>query len=108
MLHKWRIVTVFAWLAGVCLAQQGYYREVYYNIEGTDIANLTTACKYPDQPDEEQIVHSGFDTPANIGEFYGQRLRAYLTPQISGYYRNSSLAALKIRWARSALRGNLQ
>ncbi len=79
----WASVVLIA--TGV-LADQGFYREVYFNIAGSAVTDLTGAAKFPDAPDEEQIVNSIFETPTNIAENYGQRLRAYITPQVSGSY----------------------
>lgn len=80
------IAAVWVSAALVCAAQQGYYREVYYGISGNAVANLTESPKFPDYPDVEQVVNSIFETPTNIADHYGQRLRAWLTPQVTTNY----------------------
>ncbi len=68
-------------------AQQGFYREYYAGIAGGAIANLTAAAAFPDSPTSEEIINNVLETGTNIGDYYGQRLRAVLTPPVSGAYR---------------------
>lgn len=67
-------------------AQQGFYREFYSGIEGSSVANLTSAPAFPNSPTTEEVVNSLFETPSNIAEAYGQRVRAVLTPTVTGSY----------------------
>src|SRR5437879_9538405 len=68
------------------LAQtNGVLREVYYNISGNAVANLTSAPKFPASPDEE-FIESAFEAPSNFADNYGQRMRALLVPPASGSY----------------------
>jgi len=63
----------------------GILREVYYNINGTAVANLTSAPSYPSSPGEE-FIESAFEAPSNFADNYGQRMRALLIPPATGSY----------------------
>ena len=72
--------------ASSALAQtNGILREVYYNINGNAVANLTSAPKFPASPDEE-FIESAFEAPSNFADNYGQRMRALLVPPVTGSY----------------------
>src|SRR5256885_4774115 len=72
--------------ASSALAQtNGIVREVYYNINGNAVANLTSAPKFPASPDEE-FIESAFEAPSNFADNYGQRMRALLVPPVTGSY----------------------
>jgi len=60
-------------------------REVYNNITGTPISDLTNDVKYPNAPDGTGLV-GGFESPSNVGNDYGQRLSGYITPSESTNY----------------------
>ena len=64
-------------------AQQGFYREFYANIAGSSIANLTSAPAFPNSPTTDEVVNGVLETGTNIGDLYGQRLRAVLTPTVT-------------------------
>jgi len=63
----------------------GVLREVYYNISGTAVANLTSAPGFPARPDEE-FIENAFEAPSNFADNYGQRMRALLVPPATGSY----------------------
>src|SRR5437773_7218791 len=63
----------------------GVLREVYYNISGSAVANLTSAPDFPARPDEE-FIENAFEAPSNFAENYGQRMRALLAPPATGSY----------------------
>ena len=68
------------------LAQtNGVLREVYYNIGGGTVADLTSAPNFPNNPDDVTL-ESAFEAPSNIGDNYGQRMRALLLPPVTGNY----------------------
>src|SRR5207244_12008494 len=68
------------------LAQtNGILREVYYNISGSAVANLTSAPGFPSRPGEE-FIESAFEAPSNFADNYGQRMRALLVPRVTGSY----------------------
>ena len=57
---------------GTFAQSNGVLREVYYNIGGNAVANLTSAPNYPSRPDEE-FIESAFEAPSNFADNYGQR-----------------------------------
>jgi hypothetical protein len=59
--------------------------ERYDNINGLTIADLTAASKYPASPDYTANPTS-FESPTDIGEHYGLRMRGYLCPPTTGSY----------------------
>jgi len=63
----------------------GVLREVFYNIGGNAVANLTGSARYPNQPDEE-FIESSFEAPTNFADNYGQRMRALITAPVTGSY----------------------
>ncbi len=67
-------------------AQQGFYREFYSGIDGSAVANLTSAPAFPNSPTSEEVINSQLETPSNIADAYGQRVRAVLTPTVTGNY----------------------
>lgn len=77
------------WLAcifGQAQAQtSGVLREVWTNLEGSTVADLTLAENFPAAP-VLRTVDASFSTPVNWAERYGVRMRAYLTPTTSGSY----------------------
>src|SRR5262245_10655765 len=81
------VVAFLLWFATGAFAQScnGILREVYYNIGGSAVANLTSAPNYPARPDEE-FIENAFEAPSNFAENYGQRMRALLAPPVTGSY----------------------
>ena len=73
---------------------EGLTREVWTNVAGVAVADLTNSAVFQ-QPAGlvEEVV--GLETPANleaqlrltVGNNYGERLRGYLHPPVSGAYR---------------------
>jgi len=61
-------------------------REVWTGITGNDVINLTSLPTYPNAPTLKTEV-SRFETPTNESDNYGQRLRGWLHPQVTGQYR---------------------
>ena len=64
----------------------GLDREIFYEISGLRVSQLVASSKFPLHPDESQYL-TQIDTPQRIGEQYGSRVRALLTPTVSGGYR---------------------
>jgi hypothetical protein len=76
------------WLActaGALAQSNGVLREVYYNIAGGAVADLTNAPSFPNNPDET-FIESAFEAPSNFADNYGQRMRALLLPPATGSY----------------------
>ena len=66
--------------------KHGVIREVWTNIKGEDIRDLTSASGYPDIPSSIDLL-SDFDAPYNQRYNYGQRLRSYFVAPMTGDYR---------------------
>src|SRR5947208_16207235 len=66
-------------------SSNGILREVYYNISGSAVANLTSAPNYPARPDEE-FIENAFEAPTNFADNYGQPMRAPVVPPLTGSY----------------------
>ena len=80
-------VLVFSLIASQTRAQTyGVYREVYTNIGGGSIANLTNAAVFPNNPATTNFVTDLFEAPSNILDSYGQRMRAFIVPPTTGNY----------------------
>ena len=60
--------------------------ERWNGISGTSLSDLTGDPDFPDSPDLVSAV-SSFDSPANIGDSFGQRLRGYVHASTTGPYR---------------------
>ena len=65
----------------------GILREVWLNIGGSVVADLTNNAAFPGNPTFDELLTSNFETPANAYESYGQRLRALITAPTTGNYR---------------------
>ncbi|SKA80301.1 PA14 domain-containing protein [Prosthecobacter debontii] len=72
-------------LASFSQAQTGVLREVWNNLDGGEIADLTLSPDYPTHP-ILRTVDAHFASPVNWSERYGVRMRAYLTPSTGGSY----------------------
>jgi hypothetical protein len=70
---------------GALAQTNGVLREVYYNIGGGAVADLTNAANFPNNPNEV-FVETDFEAPSNFADNYGQRMRAYLLPRATGNY----------------------
>src|SRR6266496_1025700 len=81
------VLAFLLWFATGAFAQSsnGILREVYYNISGSAVANLTSAPNFPGRPDEE-FIENAFEAPSNFADNYGQRMRALLVPPVTGAY----------------------
>lgn len=64
----------------------GLLREVYEGIGGGSVSDLTSAGIFPDSPTSTGYVTDWFEAPTDVLEEYGQRLRGYLVPPVSGLY----------------------
>ena len=60
-------------------------REVYLDIPGITVADLTGSVKFPGKPDQTSLI-DGFEAPMNVADNYGQRLSCYLKPPTDGDY----------------------
>ena len=80
-------VVLLLGLAGSLLAQvsNGVLREVYLNIPGGAISDLTSSPTYPASPSLETI-QPNFESPSEFADSYGQRMRALFLPPQTGTY----------------------
>lgn len=60
-------------------------REVWLDVSGSTVADLTGSTDYPDFPDQTTTL-SSFQAPVNTGDDYGQSISGYLIPPVSGFY----------------------
>ncbi len=62
-------------------------RQVWFNISGTAVSQLTADPRYPFEPDQEHpLAGTLFEAPVNVADYYGQRiLGRFLAPR-SGHY----------------------
>ena len=65
--------------------QQGIRREVWSNIGGDAIADLTSLAAYPSSPDMVEIL-TALEVSGPLADDYGERLSGYLVPPRSGIY----------------------
>ncbi len=85
-----RLFPLFLVLAGVGLTNSpaqtnGILRELFSNLPGGSIPNLTNAAKFPNAPDDT-FLENAFEAPSNFADNYGQRMRALLLPPTTGAY----------------------
>src|SRR5687768_6009208 len=66
-------------------SSNGVLREVYSNIAGNTIGELTSHPSFPSSPTLETIQPI-FEAPTDVEESYGQRMRALLLPTVTGNY----------------------
>ncbi|NQZ59059.1 MAG: tandem-95 repeat protein [Lentisphaeraceae bacterium] len=60
--------------------------EYWDGIAGPAISDLTDNVNYPDSPGTTTTLTSGFELPSNRARDYGVRVRAFITPVVSGDY----------------------
>ena len=76
--------------AGVCTftpqtsAQHGLLREVYTNVFG-GISGFTNDTRFPGSPSSRSVIPE-FETPQNVANNYGQRVRGYVVAPVTGSY----------------------
>jgi hypothetical protein len=64
---------------------RGVRRQLWRNLDGATIADLTSPSDYPAQPDQVDTLPA-LETSGE-GKDYGERLSAYLMPPLDGDYR---------------------
>ena len=89
----WRrfiLALALAWAVAPAAKAQtnGIYREVFYGLGGAGtVAALTNNARFPNSPSMDDVLAGGLETPSNIADDYGQRVRALLTAPVTGDYR---------------------
>jgi hypothetical protein len=71
---------------GTCQASGSILQEIYSDIIGSTVADLTSAPSYPDNPTSTALLTSFFETNSNYADHYGQRVRGYICPPTTGTY----------------------
>ena len=81
------VVVLWTWFSWTAAGQSsdGVLREVFLDIGGGSLADLTSHGSFPNSPALETI-QSDFAAPAQFGDSYGQRLRALLASPAMGLY----------------------
>jgi uncharacterized repeat protein (TIGR02543 family) len=64
----------------------GLLREVYADIPGWTIPDLTGHPSYPDNPSSTSILNNLFEAPINTGDHYGQCIHGWIQAPVSGEY----------------------
>src|ERR1043166_8672738 len=73
-------------LNAVHAQSNGVLREVWLNITGTAVSDLTNNFAFPSSPTFDGILTNGYESPTDVYDSYGQRLRALVFPATSGIY----------------------
>ena len=61
-------------------------REVWSDLAGGSVADLTSDPRYPNQPTSTNLVTDVFEAPIDVEENYGQRMHGYVLPPVTGDY----------------------
>jgi hypothetical protein len=61
-------------------------REVFTDIPGNALADLTNSPAYPNSPSETTVLTDFFEAPTDVLENYGQRLRGTFVAPVTGNY----------------------
>src|SRR5712671_4598943 len=89
IIRRFIIVSLcLAWGSTQALHAQsnGVLREVWLNISGTAVSDLTNNPAYPSTPTFDGILTNGYESPTDVYDSYGQRLRALVIPPVTGAY----------------------
>ena len=57
---------------------QSILREVWSNLPGVAVADLTTSADFPSHPSSTNYVTDFFEAPSDVADNYGQRMHGYL------------------------------
>ncbi|MBK6551671.1 MAG: PQQ-dependent sugar dehydrogenase [Flavobacteriales bacterium] len=81
-----RVISVLALTPPQCLGASGVvYREMYTGISGATLADLINSPNYPNNPTSTSTM-SSLAAPLNVANNYGQRIRGYIIPPVTGNY----------------------
>ncbi len=67
-------------------AKGGLLREVWNGINSSDVWELMSDSRYPNNPDSRGLIQA-YCGPADAGDGYGTRVRGYIHPDVTGEYR---------------------
>lgn len=65
----------------------GFLYERFEGITGATIATLTSAATYPNSPTVREVRTGLFEVPSGSVDNFGERLRAYFIPPLTGGYK---------------------
>lgn len=74
-------------LATIPIRAGSITREVFLDIGGESLRDLTNSPAYPDSPSFVETLTDFFEAPTDQFDSYGQRIHGYLVPPVSGNYR---------------------
>jgi len=84
--EKWRAETPGASMKQGGVVTGSILREVFKNINGGSIGELTGASSFKEDRPDESVQVTAFEGPTDIGDSYGTRIRGYVHPPVSGAY----------------------
>ncbi len=61
-------------------------REVFTDIGGSSLADLTGSPAFPDSPSFTNYLTDFFEAPTDVLDNYGQRVHGYIVPPVTGSY----------------------
>lgn len=79
------ILTLTVLLCPLAKGQSGVLREVWTNVSGTSISALDAFEAFPHRPVLAEVIPT-LQTETDWTNYYGQRLRALITPTVTGSY----------------------
>ncbi|MFH1719362.1 MAG: PA14 domain-containing protein [Planctomycetota bacterium] len=90
MVKKFIILTSFVLVLGLLGGAYGQgtgeiMREVWEDIGGTNVSDLTNNAAYPDSPTYGDLI-TLFETPTDFADNFGSRVYGWLHPETSGDY----------------------
>jgi uncharacterized protein YjdB len=68
-----------------CSATGTILQQVWNNINGTSVSDLTGNSAYPESPSSSVQLNS-FEAPTNVADNYGQRIAGYICAPVTGSY----------------------
>lgn len=81
-----KVITVLNYAAPQCVGAAGsIMRQVWNNITGSYVTNLTSSPNYPNTPSSTDYP-SSFTGPLNTADNYGSRFRGYIIAPTTGNY----------------------
>ena len=80
-----RLLLVLLW-AGLAAQAGSIRREVFFDIPGNSVAELTSSPSYPNSPGLVEDLTEFFEAPTDQFESYGQRVHGYIVPPVTGNY----------------------
>lgn len=66
--------------------RNGILRQVYMDIPGGGVSDLTDHPSFPDEPTSQNLVTGYFESSTNIADNFGQRMHGYIKAPATGNY----------------------